>query len=76
MAHQAEIDLRHISRSQTCSSGKMVFPGRGAARLFLKRQGFPGLRPYRCPECDEIHVGHLPTAVRAGERTASEHYNA
>lgn len=74
MSKQTELDLRHASRSQTCGSRKIVFPSKSAARLFLRRKSFAGQRPYRCPECAEIHVGHLPAAVRMGARTADEHY--
>jgi len=31
----------------------------------MKRSGFKGLRPYKCPICNEWHNGH-PTVSRVG----------
>lgn len=73
---RAELDLQTIGLGEDCSCGKMSFPTKAAARLYLKRQGprAKRMRPYNCPEVGTVHVGHIPEAVVRGELTASEHY--
>lgn len=62
----------------SCSSGKRVFDTKSEARQvarLLRKEGDNALMtPYVCPECEGIHIGHLPKAVRRGEITRDEYY--
>lgn len=61
-----------------CPTGKFVFPTKAIARAHasrLRRQGrITGLRPYRCPECGGVHLGHKPLAVMRGQVVAADYY--
>lgn len=63
--------------SNACPSGKIAYGSRADARAAAMRARKRGehCRPYRCPRCDLIHIGHLPPAVVAGEVSATEFYN-
>lgn len=54
--------------------GKQIFDTRKRGRAAANTRG-GGMRPYRC---DAVHggwhIGHKPTAVKAGIKTASEYY--
>lgn len=41
------------------------------ARQFI---GDRGLRPYKCEPCNSWHLGHLPIAIRRGEKGRREVY--
>jgi hypothetical protein len=73
-SRKAREEARRIGKSQTCSTGKMIFPSKAAAREYMRQRHFKGMRPYPCPECSEIHVGHIPWQVRQGLLTANEWY--
>lgn len=74
-SRKAREEARRVGKSQTCSSEKLVFPSKAAAREYMRQRHFKRMRPYECPECGEIHVGHIPRAVREGEVTADDYYH-
>jgi hypothetical protein len=47
--------------TNSCPSGKRAYvdraAGKAAARLLAKR-GFGNMRPYTCPKCSSVHIGH------------------
>lgn len=63
--------------TNSCSSGKRAWQGRADAKSYAKmlgRQGKPGMNAYRCDDCGLFHIGHLPTAVRAGVVGRNDYY--
>lgn len=68
---------RHKWVTDQCSTGKRGYPERAGAKevaKFMSKTGNPGTHVYRCAECRNWHVGHLPSAVRRGEVSAQEWY--
>jgi len=55
----------------TCA--KIRYPTRRWA-VQAKRSVDRTLRPYKCSFCGFWHLGHLPDAIRRGERTRGEIY--
>ncbi|MGK5737255.1 hypothetical protein [Micromonospora sp. URMC 103] len=56
---------------------KYGFYTRRDAKRMEKQYPEEQMRPYRCPIDDNIwHLGHLPNAVRNGEMSADEWYDA
>lgn len=62
----------------TCAEcGKYCYPSRKTARqaaaALRPRDGSTSEpRPYRCPDSDQWHIGHLPPAVIRGERSRAQ----
>lgn len=55
--------------------GKRSYTTRDLARQASREMHEPGMREYRCDAYEGYwHIGHLPEAVRNGEKTADEHY--
>jgi hypothetical protein len=60
-----------------CPSGKRGFIFRAGAKDAAHqaaKTGSPGLRPYRCEDCENWHIGHKPHDVIRGEVSADEWY--
>lgn len=54
---------------------KVPYRSRQEARKAIRMMpAEKGLREYRCPDCDDWHVGHMPRSVRRGRRTSPEIY--
>lgn len=55
---------------------KALFGSRKHAKAFLRRRAhLDNMRPYPCDQVDgAYHIGHLPSAVVHGVKTADEHY--
>lgn len=69
--HQA--DLVH----NDCPSGKLAHRTRRGAKAqaySLKLDTGQHLRPYLCDDCSLWHVGHLPSQVLRGRKTAAQIY--
>jgi hypothetical protein len=57
--------------SVVCSTGKVGYRSRRLAKLARRRathlrsgsSKYGSVRPYRCPECDLWHLGHVPTSA-------------
>lgn len=56
--------------------GVIAFGSRKQARQRSKHLPGKHVRPYRCPDCELWHLGHLPVVVLVGEVSASEWYSA
>lgn len=58
-----------------CSTGKRAFSSRKGARDQNLRQihnGLDRLSAYKCAECHQWHLGHLPRDVKSGKMPRSE----
>lgn len=68
-----EADLVHAG----CPTGKLSHATRRGAKAqaySLKQDTGEHLRPYQCEACDLWHVGHLPSQVLRGRKTADQIY--
>jgi hypothetical protein len=55
--------------------GKRIWPSRRAAKRGIRAFPDPqGMREYRCDTGHGWHIGHLPPAALAGQKTAREIY--
>lgn len=57
----------------SCPSGKVTYTSKKIARKVAKdmhRGGKP--RPFTCPACGGIHLGHKPLDVRNGTRDKAD----
>lgn len=60
-----------------CPTGKRSHATRRGAKAHaysLKQMTGQHLRPYQCEACDLWHVGHLPSQVLRGRKTADQIY--
>lgn len=70
-------DAAKATRWTCAECGKFCFPSRGeakqAAANLPRRDGDDSrARPYRCPDSDEWHIGHLPAVVIKGHKSRAE----
>lgn len=54
------------------SCRKIRYYSRSAARRARGQIGDRDLRPYRCQDCDNWHLGHLPDVIRRGHKGRGE----
>ena len=70
--------FKEWERRWTCfDCGKFCFVSRSAAKQYAQslptQEGSTSkARPYRCAQSGEWHIGHLPDAVRRGDRSRDE----
>jgi hypothetical protein len=50
-----------------CPTGKRPYDTRAQARLCRKRYPGAARRAYRCPHCDQWHLGRLPQTIKHGD---------
>ncbi len=63
----------HVDDEERQCGTKRTYLTRAEARAAARKgvgYGFDKLRPYRCPHCGSIHLGHPPNA-RNAQRKAS-----
>jgi hypothetical protein len=51
-----------------CKTGKRCYVDRASAKAAAKQQqkrGMGNMRPYECPFCDRIHIGHQTRRLTA-----------
>lgn len=65
--HNPHSASRFETECETC--GKRLYRSRGRAKTAIRNMHDPGMREYRCELLNGWHIGHLPAAVIAGERT-------
>lgn len=63
-----------IPGGSTCpTTGKKMWSSRREAKLAARRVNRgEHMSAYRCEGCDWFHIGHIPEAVRTGERSRDQ----